>query len=104
MAQFDVYENPNAETRAQIPYLLDVQADLLAGLATRVVVPLLAVSAMEKGTTNLNPRFNINRKGVVMSTAELAGIPAALLTERVYSLKEKREEIVAALQFLVAGF
>ncbi len=104
MAQFDVYENPNAGTREQIPYLLDVQADLLEGLATRAVVPLVAASAMGEGTLILNPRFNVKRLAVVMSTAELAGVPANLLTERVYSLKEKRKEIVAALQFLFAGF
>lgn len=40
MAQFDVYRNANPATRARIPYLLDVQLDLLDPLATRVVVPL----------------------------------------------------------------
>jgi toxin CcdB len=104
MARFDVYENPNAETRPHIPYLLDVQADLLEGLATRVVVPLVSASVMTSGTPHLNPRFNIKRESVVMSTAELAGVPAELLRERVYSLKEKREEISAALQFLFVGF
>ena len=29
MAQFDVYRNANTATRARIPYLLDVQSDLL---------------------------------------------------------------------------
>ena len=32
MGQFDVYENPNVETNQAVPYLLDVQADLLASL------------------------------------------------------------------------
>ncbi|MGH8711698.1 MAG: CcdB family protein, partial [Burkholderiales bacterium] len=40
MAQFDVYRNANPATRARIPYLLDVQSDLLEPLTTRVVVPL----------------------------------------------------------------
>jgi hypothetical protein len=35
MAQFDVYRNPNAATRERMPYLLDVQPDLLDALATR---------------------------------------------------------------------
>lgn len=46
MAQFDVFENPNKATNQAIPYLLDVQADLLDSLSTRVVVPFLAASAM----------------------------------------------------------
>ena len=40
MTQFDVHINPNPATRKAIPYLLDVQADLLDTLATRVIVPL----------------------------------------------------------------
>ena len=35
MAQFDVYENPNPASQKSIPYLLDVQTDLLDNLATR---------------------------------------------------------------------
>ena len=38
MAQYDLYANSNPETSETIPYLLDVQADLLDNLATRVVV------------------------------------------------------------------
>ena len=41
MAQFDVYRNTNSATRKSIPYVLDVQTDLLDTLATRVVVPLV---------------------------------------------------------------
>ncbi len=40
MAQFDVYANPNPDSQQQIPYLVDIQADLLDHLATRVVAPL----------------------------------------------------------------
>jgi toxin CcdB len=46
MAQFDVYLNPNTATRNVIPYLLDVQAELLDSLATRVVVPLVLAEKM----------------------------------------------------------
>ena len=104
MAQFDVYLNSNPETNKSIPYLLDVQADLLEALATRVVVPLISVPAFGKAAKHLNPQFKINRTSVVMSTAELAGISAHVLGERVCSLKEQRDEIIAALDFLFTGF
>ena len=39
MPQFSVHRNPNPDTRAAYPLLLDVQSDLIAGLRTRVVVP-----------------------------------------------------------------
>ncbi|WP_366145348.1 CcdB family protein [Candidatus Accumulibacter sp. ACC007] len=40
MPQFAVYRNPNPETTADYPLLLDVQSDLIAELGTRVVVPI----------------------------------------------------------------
>ena len=104
MAQFDVYENPNPDTKQSVPYLLDVQADLLCGLATRVVVPLVTVSAMGKAAKHLNPQFKIKRTLVVMSTAELAGVNLPLLGDKVVSLKDHRNEIIAALDFLFTGF
>ena len=57
MAQFDVYLNPNSSTRRNIPYLLDVQADLLDAMATRVVVPLVLAEVMGDGARQLNPHF-----------------------------------------------
>jgi toxin CcdB len=104
MAQFDVYENPNPETKKSIPYLLDVQADLLDNLATRAVVPLITVAAMGKAAEHLNPQFKIRRSTVVMSTAELAGVSRHVMGEKVCSLKEHRDEIIAALDFLFTGF
>lgn len=104
MAQFDVYENQNPETKATIPYLLDLQADLLDNLATRAVVPLITVAAMSKAAKNLNPQFKIKRITVIMSTAELAGVHLHVLGDKVCSLKEHRTEIIAALDFLFTGF
>ena len=104
MAQFDVYTNTNPETKQTIPYLLDVQADLLNNLTTRVVVPLISVSAMGKAAQHLNPFFSVKRTKVIMSTAELAGVMAKSLGEKVCSLKEHRNEIIAALDFLITGF
>ena len=87
-----------------VPYLLDVQADLLDDLATRVVVPLIAASAMGKAIDHLNPQFQIGDETVIMSTAELAGVPMRAIGEKVGSLKDQRDEIIAALDFLFIGF
>lgn len=103
MAQFDVYLNPNAATRKSIPYLLDVQADLLDTLATRVVVPLILAEEMGLAAKHLNPQFKIKNVAVVMSTAELAGVPNRSLGDKVTTLKSKRDEIIAALDMLITG-
>lgn len=104
MPQFDVYENPNTETNQEIPYLLDVQADLLDTLATRVVVPLITASATGKAIRHLNPEFTVNETEVVMSTAELAGISIQTMGKKVGTLKDNRQEIIGALDFLFTGF
>ena len=104
MAQFDVFENPNEETNQAVPYVLDVQADLLDTLSTRVVIPLVAASTVGKAIKHLNPGFVIEGTEVFMSTAELAGVPVRSLGKKVSSLKDQRHEIIAALDFLFTGF
>jgi len=104
MAQFDVYENPNDETNQIVPYILDLQADLLDNLATRVVAPLVAAALMGGAVRHLNPRFKVKGNVVFMSAAEIAGVPRSALGEKVGSLIEQRNEIIAALDFLFAGF
>jgi len=103
MAQFDVYINPNPATRKLIPYLLDVQADLLDSLATRVVAPLVLTEQFGKAAKQLNPQFKIKGIAVTMSTPELAGIANRSLGEKITSLKTKRGEIIAALDLLFTG-
>ncbi|GAB4272370.1 MULTISPECIES: CcdB family protein [Deferrisoma] len=103
MAQFDIYRNPDEATRGEIPFLLDIQSDLLDPLATRVVVPLVAAEAMPKPARHLNPVFEVEGRRVVMSTAELAGVLRSRLGERVGSLAHHREEILRAVDFLLSG-
>lgn len=104
MAQFDVFKNPNEETNRAVPYLLNVQADLLDTLSTRVVIPLVASLTAGKAIKHLNPEFVIEGTAVFMSTAELAGVPARSMGKKVSSLKDQRHEIIAALDFLLTGF
>lgn len=101
MAQFDVYANPNQDTNKQVPYLLDVQADILSLLGTRVVVPLVIQTNRAK---HLNPEFELQKTKVVMSTAQIVGVPLSALGNKICSLKDKRTEIIAALDFLITGF
>jgi toxin CcdB len=101
MAQFDVYENLNEKSKQNIPYLLDIQNDVLKNLSTRVVIPLVITN---QSINFLNPKFTINQIDVILSTAELASIPKEILGNKICSLKEKREEIIEAVDFLVTGF
>lgn len=99
MARFDVYPNPEGGG-----YLLNVQADLLNHLNTRVVVPLLPVAAAPKAAATLNPVFQIDGVAVVMVTQFIAAVPATLLKTPMLSLERQRHDVTAALDFLFQGF
>ncbi|WP_421715800.1 CcdB family protein [Arcobacter arenosus] len=101
MAQFDVYKNINENSKKNIPYLLDIQNDILKDLTSRVVVPLVVNN---KGMKILNPEFEIEDKKVIMSTSELASISLDNIGEKVCTLKDNREDIISAIDFLVTGF
>ena len=103
MPQFDVYKNANRATAREVPYLLDVQSDLLEPLSTRVVVPLVAIKAIKKPLSNLNPLFQIDGHQVVLSTAELAAIPSNHLGPPIANLASARSTIIGALDFLFTG-
>jgi len=83
--------------------LLDVQSDLLDPMATRVVIPLIRTSKTNQAITRLNPEFEIDNTNVMLSTAELAGIPKNALGTQVVSLKEFRTDIINALDVLFTG-
>ncbi len=102
MAQFDVYRNNNAATQEQIPYLLDVQTDLIDIVHTRVVVPLEVCGSFATAA-RLNPVFDIEGVKVAMSTPELAGVHQRSLGEFVCSLPEERQAIMGALDLLFSG-
>jgi toxin CcdB len=104
MAQFDVYRNPNAASRARIPYLLDVQSDLLDPLATRIVVPLCKPDVLSgKPAERLNPAFEVEGRKLLMLTPELAGVSRKALGERVANLAAERAAIIAALDLVLTG-
>ncbi len=103
MAQWDVHRNPSRASRDRVPYLLDIQADLLRSLGTRVVVPLYDPVAFGPRARRLNPVLVIEGREVVASFAELAGIPLSALGERVDGADHARTSLVAALDCLLSG-
>jgi len=104
MAQFDVCLNPNPESVRAVPYLLEVQSDLLEPVSTRVVIPLVLLSERGQPARVLNPQFEIEGVQVVMVTEQIAGISKRALGNRVLSLAVKRDQIMDAIDFLFRGF
>ena len=101
MAQFDVYRNPR---RGPYPLLLDVQSDIMAQLATRIVVPLAERGDYE-GTamTRTNLYVTIAAREYVAVMSLLAAIAKSALGPKVGSLANRREDLIRAIDWLVAG-
>jgi toxin CcdB len=99
MSRFDVYLSPDADG-----FLLDVQADILSLLNTRVVVPLMPQDGARTPIERLNPVFEVGGKRVVMMTHYIAAVPAKILSDPVDDLGARRDEVVDALDFLQQGF
>jgi toxin CcdB len=101
MAQFDLFRNPR---RGGYPLLLDVQSDLLARLATRVVVPLMTEKKYgARPITRLNPLATIDGVSYVLVFQELAAVPPDAVGARVGTLSARRAELIAALDLLFTG-
>ena len=99
MARFDVYANRSGEG-----FLLDVQADLITKLSTRVVVPLIPLDAAPVPAARLNPIFEVQGSKVLMATQFMAAVPNSELVTQIASLDRESDAIFSALDFLHHGW
>ena len=84
---------------------MNIQSDLLDELQTRVVIPLTKASALVKRpVAQLMPLVEFDGDVYVMLTPQLAGIALGDLGPAAGSLAERRDTIVAAMDFLLLGF
>jgi toxin CcdB len=100
--QCSVYMNAG-ESESYAPYLLDVQADVLDGLESRVMVPLVRVAEFGRRAGRLHPVFTVCGEEVVMATHLLAAIRSSGLGRAVDALISQRNEIIGALDVLLVG-
>lgn len=99
MARFDVFR-----PRDSNELLLDCQSDILSDLDTRFVVPLLPVADLPRAIPRLNPVFDIDGERRIMATQGAATIPRRMIGDRVMSLVEQHDVIIAALDMLITGY
>jgi toxin CcdB len=106
MGRFDVYRNPEPAHSADVPYLLDVQCNLLSALDSRIVVPLRRVDRFSPVGLpgNLAPVVDIEGIACFLETPKLAAVPARILKQPVASLARNSAAITGSLDFLFQGF
>lgn len=101
MAQYKVYRNRRS-SRGEIPFLLDVQSNLVT-TSSRIVVPLVRRSGYEMLYSRLNLELTVDGAAVVASFSDLAALDERELNEVVADLSDRRDEILAAVDFLFTG-
>lgn len=105
MPQFAVYRNENPGSSEQFPFLVDVQAELLEGLGTRVVIPLGKAAELTSFPAQyLTPVIPFQGKPYALLTPQLAGISRDELGTHVGSLADQERIITTAIDLLVRGF
>lgn len=97
MAKYDVYLIENE-------YFLDVQANILGDLNSRMIVPLMQINDAPKAAKRLNPTFEIDGQKLLMVTQYMASVPTKVLNQPVTNLSDHFAEITNALDMLFQGF
>ena len=100
--QFDVYRNTEPGDRVA-PYLVDIQANLLSGLATRLVVPLVPKNVFGPRIQRLHPVLRVADADFVLATQLLAAIDRRRVRAAIGSLVDDRDTIIDAVDVLLAG-
>ena len=104
MAQYDVYPNPSARSRACVPFVVDVQSNLLSALPTRLVLPLTRTAvAVQQAPHQLAPLFTVAGERLALQPQASAGLDARWLRDPVASLAAHAGEIRAAMEVVLGG-
>jgi toxin CcdB len=98
MARFDVHR----DTRGRL--LLNVQADILPEMGTRLVVPLLEQDQIPLPIKRLHPVIVVDGIELIMATHLMAAVPLRTIGRPLQSLKSDYDRIVAALDMIFLGF
>ncbi|MGA1858688.1 CcdB family protein [Azospirillum sp. 11R-A] len=101
MAQFDVHRNRTA-TRSGVPYLVIVQSQRFDASARRVIAPLLLATKVQSTEPSLTPLFVIEGHDVILNPLQLASVLADQLGEKVCSLADDSDRIIAAIDLLIS--
>ncbi len=104
MAQYDVYPNPSARSREWVPYVVDVQSNLLSALPTRLVMPLTRTAvAVQPPPRRLAPLFTVAGERLALQPQASAGLDARWLRDPVASLAAHAGEIRDAMDVVLSG-
>jgi len=102
---YAVYRNRDRRTWRIYPYLVDVQAEVLDGLTTRVVIPLTRASGATRfPLMHLMPAVTLDNRSYVAMTPQLSAIERSALGARIGALSAHTRDVESAIGLLLHGF
>ena len=101
--QLDIVRNPDRDDAALRPYLIVLQSDLVSGLRSTVVAPLVIKTALS-GAPRLNPVLAVDGDEYWLAIHELFAVDRRALGPAVVSLADQHDKIMSALDFLFIGY
>ena len=99
MVRFDLYRR-----KSEAWWLLDVQADHLHQLPSRMVVPLLPLPAALPAIRDLKPPLDVSGESLAMMTHYMAAVALRDLGRPRGNLLAQADDITRALNILLTGF
>ena len=103
MTQFDVFDNPIAESRRAYPFVVVLQSDLVWDVREPIVAPVVSRQSLSKIAGRLAPIVAFNGSEHVVLVPALMGVASRDLTQRRGSLASARGEVLAAIDYLFFG-
>lgn len=97
MARFDVF-------RLSGGLVVDVQTDLLSGLETRLVMPLLPLGSAPVPATRLNPVVDFQGDRYALQPQFMSAIAQRHLSKPLGSLDKDYDRVIASLDMIFNGF
>lgn len=97
MARFDLH-------RRQGRLDVDVQADIIPYVGTRVVIPLYELGSVPRSMQRLHPILSIDGMSFVLAAHLMAAVPVSELGPVIGGLDAQYLTVVAAIDMVFNGF
>ena len=105
MGRFDIYKNPGKNT-VNIPYLVDVQSNVISGLGTRLVIPLRPLEGFSSSALpgDLFPVIEVDGIDYFFDTPQMGAIRSNDLKVKAGSAMMHQFDIQTALDRVFGAF
>lgn len=99
MSRFHIYQ-----LKGNREFVIDLQADFLVDLKTRIVAPLLKADQFKAPLARLAPEFTIGERLYFAAIHMISAIPLSEIGKPVLDASVRADELTAAIDFAFQGF